>query len=77
MMLSVEFPRSGWSTSLAKLPMFIRVEMNNHVVKFGKSIANKDDHTDSNGLIKARRFLDDGYLEDVECTSDKTICLLQ
>ena len=67
---SVEFPSTGWGSSLEKMPMFTRVEMNSFVIKSGKAIANKDHHTVPTGLIEARRFLDDEYLKEIECASD-------
>ena len=67
---SVQFPSSGWGTSLEKMPMFTRLQMNRHVLKSGKAIANVDHHTVPTGLVKARRFLEDEYLEDIECVSD-------
>ena len=67
---SVEFPSAGWGTSLEKMPMFTRVEMNGFVMKSGKAIANKDHHTVPTGLLKARRFLDDECLEEIECASN-------
>ena len=33
-------------------------------------IGNIDHHTVPTGLVKARRFLDDEYLEDIKCASD-------
>lgn len=57
--VSVQFPSVGWGTSLENMPMFTRVEMNHHIRKSGKSIANKDHHTVPTGLVKAQRFLDD------------------
>ena len=50
--------------------MFTRLQMNHHVLKSGKTIGNIDHHTVPTGLVKGRRFLDDEYLEDIECTSD-------
>ena len=50
--VSVQFPVDGWSTSLEKMPMFTRLEMNRHIMKSGKSIANKDHHTVPTALIK-------------------------
>ena len=45
--------------------------MNHQVLKSGKTIGNIDHHTIPTGLLKARRrFLDDEYLEDIECASD-------
>ena len=67
---SFQFPSSGWGTSLEKMPMFTRLQMSRHVLKSGKAIANVDHHTVPTGLIKARRFLDDEYLEEIECVSD-------
>ena len=52
------------------MPMFTWLQMNRHVLKSGKAIANVDHHTVPTGLVKARRFLDDDYLEDIEYASD-------
>ena len=70
--VSVQFPVDGWSTSLEKMPMFTRLEMNCHIMKSGKSIADKGHHTVPTALIKAKRILDDKYLEDIQCASDQT-----
>ena len=69
--VSVQFPDNGWGTLLEKMPLFTRVEMNRHIMKSGKSIANKDHHTVPTGLIKAKRFLEGEYLEEIQCASDK------
>ena len=66
---AAEFPTTGWGTSLEKMPMFTRLQMNHQVLKSGKTIGNIDHHTVPTGLIKARRFLDDEYLEDTECAT--------
>ena len=39
--VSLQFPDNGWGTSLEKMPMFTRVEMNRHIMNSGKSIADK------------------------------------
>ena len=39
--------------------MFMRLQMNHHVLKSGKTIGNIDHHTVPTRLVKARRFLDD------------------
>ncbi|KAJ7386715.1 hypothetical protein OS493_006727 [Desmophyllum pertusum] len=67
----VKFPESGWSTSLTNMPMFTRAEMNNHVTKSGKSISNQDHHSVPTGLRKAKTFLEDEYLHEIEATSDQ------
>jgi len=69
--VSVQFPVDGWSTSLEKMPMFARLEMNRHIMKSGKSIADKEHNTVPTALIKAKRFLDDEYHEDIRCASDQ------
>ena len=70
--VSVQFPVDGWITSLEKMPMVMRLKMNCHIIKFGKSIADKEHHTLPTALIKAKRFLDEEYLEDIQCASDQT-----
>ena len=35
---SVDYPTDGWSTSLAKLPVFTRGEMNEYIARSGKNI---------------------------------------
>ena len=66
----VKFPESSWSTSLEKMPMFTRAEMNSHVEKSGKTIGNQAHHSVPTGMRKAKTFLDDEYLHDIEATSD-------
>ena len=56
--------------SLEKMPMITWLQTNRHVLKSGKAIANVDHHTVPTGLVKARRFLEDKYLEDIESVSD-------
>ena len=69
--VSVQFPVDGWSTSLKRMPMFTRLEMNCHIMESGKSIADKEHHTVPTALMKAKRFLGDEYLEDIQCASDQ------
>lgn len=56
--------------SLEKMPMFTRLQVNRHVVKSGKMVTNVDHDTVLTELVKAKRFLDNEYLEDIECASD-------
>lgn len=67
----MQFPDDGWGTSLEKMSMFTRVEMNRHILNSGKSMADKDHHMVPTSLLKAKRFLDDEYLEEIQCTSDQ------
>ena len=47
---AADFPTTGWGTSLEKMPMFTRLQMNHHVLMSGKTIGNIDHHTLSTGL---------------------------
>ena len=67
----VNYPESGWGTSLSKLPLFTRAEMDKHITKSGKNIGNKDHHSVPTTLRKAKTFLEDEYLHDIMATSDK------
>ena len=37
--LTVKYPTDAWSTSLEKMPMFTRAEMNKHTARSGNSIS--------------------------------------
>jgi len=43
--------------------MFTRLKMNRHIMKFGKSIADKEQHPIPTALINAKQFLDNEYLK--------------
>ena len=51
---------------------FTRAEMNLHIMKSEKRIANKNHHSVPTGLRKATAFLKDEYLNDIQCTSDQS-----
>ena len=42
---SVTYPIDGWGTSLSRLPVFTRGEMNEYIARSGKNIGNKDHHS--------------------------------
>lgn len=69
--IRVKFPDKGWGISLEKMPLFSRAEMNRHIENSGKQIANKSNNTVTTGLRKAKRFLDDEYLEEIQCAFDQ------
>lgn len=50
--------------------MFTRFQVNRYVVKFGKMVVNVDYYIVLIELVKVKRFLDNEYLEDIECVSD-------
>ena len=59
------------------MPLFTKAERNEHVVNTGKRIANKDHHSLSINLRKAKRFLDDEYLENILWVSDNEYFFFQ
>lgn len=67
----VKYPDNGWSTSLTKMPMFTKAEMNEHITRSGKYIANKDHHSVPTSLRKAKTFLEDEYLHEIMAASDQ------
>ena len=73
----IKYPDNGWSTSLTKMPMFTKAEMNEHITRSGKHIANKDHHSVPTSLRKAKTFLEDGYLHEIIAASDQHVFLFQ
>ena len=68
---TVKFPSAGWSTSLQRMPLFTRAEMDLHISKSGKNFdRNKQNHAVPTSMKKAKTFLDDEYLRDLTCASD-------
>ena len=67
----VTYPDKGWSTSLTKMPMFTKAEMNEHITRSAKHIANKDHHSVPTSLRKATTFLEDKYLHEIMAASDQ------
>lgn len=67
---TVTFPTDNWSTSLAQMPLFTIAELNNHIVNSGKRSGGQDHHSVPTNLIKAKKFLDDEYLEEIESNHD-------
>jgi len=68
---NVKFPESNWSSSLTKMPMFTRAEMNNHINRTGKNVAGKSNNSIPTNLKKAQTFLQDEYLHCIETNSDQ------
>ena len=70
--ISVKFPSDGWSSSLARMPLFTRAEMNMHISKSGKSLDPKSKvHSVPTSMRKANTFLDDEYLKDISAAGNK------
>ena len=68
--LTVKYPTDGWSTSLEKMPMFTRAEMNEHIARSGKNISDIQNHSVPTSLRKAKTFLEDEYLREINAASD-------
>ena len=51
--------------------MFPKAEMNEHITRSGKHIANKDHHSVPTSLWKAKTFLEDEYLHEIMAASDQ------
>ena len=68
--LTLKYPTDGWSTSLEKMPMFTRAEMNEHIARSGKNISDIQNHSVPTSLRKAKTFLEDEYLREINAASD-------
>lgn len=51
--LTVKYPTDGWSTSLERMPMFTRAEMNEHIARSGKNISDIQNHSVPTSLRNA------------------------
>ena len=63
---NVAFPVNGWGTSLSKSPMFTRAEIEKHVKDSGKKYRSGEHHSLPTGLQKAKAFLADEYLHEIQ-----------
>ena len=68
---SVKYPSNGWGKSFERMPSFTRAEMNQHVANSGKRVANAEYHSIPTNLRKAKTFLQDEYLKEIETNSDQ------
>ena len=68
---TVKFPSAGWTTSLQRIPLFTRAEMDLHISRSGKNLdRNTQNLAVSTSMKRAKTFLDDEYLRDLTCASD-------
>ena len=61
-----KFPTDGWGTSLSKAPFFSRVEIDKHIKESGKNVGGGTYHTVPTGLMRAKAYLKDEYLHDIQ-----------
>ena len=74
---TVRFPSTGWSTSLQRMPLLTKAEMDLHVSRSGKHIdRSKQSHTVPTLSMK-KAFLEDEYLKDVVAASDNEYFFFQ
>ena len=66
-----KYPSDGWGKSLERMPPFSRAEMNQHIESSGKKVGNADNHSIPTNLRKAKTFLRDEYLKDIEANSNQ------
>lgn len=67
---TIKFPEKGWSRSLQKLPMFTRAEVDSFVANSGKKSGILN-HSLPTGMLKAKTYLCDEYLHDIETNNDQ------
>ena len=74
---SAKYPSDGRGKSLKRMPCFTRAEMNIHVANSGKRVVNTEHHTIPTNLRKAKTFLTDEYLKEIEANSDQRYLFLR
>lgn len=60
-----------WSASLSNSPSFTRVEVDRQISKSGKERRSGSHHTQPTRLIRAKTYLEDEYLHEIEATHVK------
>ena len=67
----VKYPTTSWGKALEKLPLFTKAEMKKHVENSGKRIGNAEHHSVPTSLKRAKTFLQDEYLKEIEAADDQ------
>ena len=73
----VVFPTTGWNLSLEKSPLFTRAEVDRHIAKSGKNVAQAVNHSVPTGMTRATSYLKDEYLHNIETNSDQRYFFFQ
>ena len=68
----IAFPTDGCGTALAKSPLFTCAEMDRHIANSGKKHQNSEYHSLPTGLRKAKAFLADKYLHEIQTHQDQS-----
>lgn len=67
----VKYPTTSCGKALEKLPLFTKAEMKKHVENSGKRIGNAEHHSVPTSLKRAKTFLQDEYLKEIEAADDQ------
>ena len=67
----VKYPSTGWGKALEKLPLFTKAEMKKHIENSGKKMGSVEHHSVPTSLKRAKTFLQDEYLKDIEANDDE------
>ena len=67
----INYPTTGWGRNLEKLPLFTKAEMKKHVENSGKRVGSVEHHSVPTSLKRAKTFLQDEYLKDIEANDDE------
>ena len=65
------YPKNGWGKALDKLPLFTKAEMKKHIEKSGKKMGCVDHHSVPTSLTRAKTFLLEEYLKDIQTNDDE------
>ena len=70
----VAFPTDGWGSALAKSPLLTCAEMDRHIIclNSGKKHQTREYHLLPTGLRKAKAFLADEYLHEIQTHQDQS-----
>lgn len=66
---SVKYASDGRGKSFERMPCFTRAEMNQHVANSGQRVTNAEHHSILTHLKKAKTFLKDESLKEIEANS--------
>ena len=67
----VKYPTTGLGKALEKLPLFTKAEMKKHVENSGERIGNAEHHSVPTNLKRAKTFLQDEYVKEIEAADDQ------
>ena len=68
----IKYPTTGKPLkTLEKLPLFTEAEMKKHIENSGKRMGSVDNHSVPTSLKRAKTFLQDEYLKDIEANDDE------